>query len=322
MFTFVSLAVLLAVILIKFFLAAYFNWTMSRKLGKALPPPPDYKELDKEPEVLPAVAKAKENSLLANRASVILPTKSRYSLQYNSHQIHQTSKRLSVAQTSSKSSLSSVKRDSLTVDNIAGIDPSGILRTIMLVTCYSEDEAGIRTTLDSLARTTFPDTHKMLFIIADGIIMGSGNSKSTPDILIDMIDMDPQFEYPPPPYSYVAIADGMKRHNMARVYAGRYHVEGYSIPTILVVKCGTLEEQTMPKPGNRGKRDSQILLMQFLSKVLFDDRMTTLEFDLFTKMTAVSSLPANVPLDLIEKRVTPDLYELVLMVVSWSCILS
>lgn len=126
----------------------------------------------------------------------------------------------------------------------------------MLVTCYSEDEKSLRNSLDSLACTEFPDTHKMLFIISDGLITGSGNAKSTPETLIDMIELDQQFVNPPLPYSYVAIADGAKRHNMAQVYAGRYRVDGHVVPTVLVVKCGTPEEKSDRKPGNRGKRDS------------------------------------------------------------------
>lgn len=155
----------------------------------------------------------------------------------------------------------------------------------------------------------------MLFLIADGLITGNGNNMSTPDTLISMLEIDQQFAYPPQPFSYVSIADGSKRHNMAQVYAGRYRVDDHVVPTILVVKCGTPEEMEERKPGNRGKRDSQILLMQFLNKVMFDERMTPLEFDMFTKMTAVSSSQyQSVPLDTIDVKITPDQYELVLMV--------
>lgn len=241
-------------------------------------------------------------------------TQSRFSHQYNS----QT--RFSHAQasyTNRSSTLSVMKPVPETPKSTAAVQNEeqlpGILRTIMLVTCYSEGESGIRATLDSLARTDYPDTHKLLFIIADGIITGSGNSKSTPDILIDMLDLDPQFPQEPEAYSYVAIADGQKRHNMAKVYAGRYHVDGHSVPAVVIVKCGTAEEQQAAKPGNRGKRDSQIILMHFLSKVMFNDRMTPLEYDLFTKMTAICG-PEGVPLDRQTRKITPDQFELVLMV--------
>ncbi|KAI9188436.1 Chitin synthase, class 3 [Blastocladiella emersonii ATCC 22665] len=181
------------------------------------------------------------------------------------------------------------------------ISAEEVMHSILLVTCYSEDEAGIRTTLDSLASTHYLDTHKLLFVIADGIIVGSGNTMSTPDIVVSMMEKDPTFPEVPKPYSYVAIADGAKRHNMAQVHAGYYNHNGHRVPMVVVVKCGGPEEKDLPKPGNRGKRDSQIVLLSFLQKVMFDERMTPLEYDLFQKIHKVA-------------RVTPDAYEMVLMV--------
>lgn len=70
---------------------------------------------------------------------------------------------------------------------------------------------------------------------------------------------------------------------------------------ILIVKCGNPDEQGKPKPGNRGKRDSQLILMNFFSRVTYNDRMTPLDYDLFQKITYLMG-------------VTPDYFELVLMV--------
>lgn len=54
------------------------------------------------------------------------------------------------------------------------------------------------------------------FVIADGIITGAGETKSTPDIVIGMMDLDPAMANPKPA-SYLAIADGEKQLNMAKV---------------------------------------------------------------------------------------------------------
>lgn len=70
---------------------------------------------------------------------------------------------------------------------------------------------------------------------------------------------------------------------------------------MLVVKCGTPEEAGKSKPGNRGKRDSQIILMSFLQKVMFDERMTELEFEMFNGIWKITGI-------------SPDFYEIVLMV--------
>ena len=51
-------------------------------------------------------------------------------------------------------------------------------------------------------------------------------------------------------YSYVAIADGSKRHNMAKVYAGFYDYDDQTVerskqqrvPMILIAKCGSMLE--------------------------------------------------------------------------------
>jgi chitin synthase len=70
---------------------------------------------------------------------------------------------------------------------------------------------------------------------------------------------------------------------------------------LVVVKCGTPAEASSPKPGNRGKRDSQIILMSFLQKVMFDERMTELEFEMFNGIWKITGI-------------SPDYYEMVLMV--------
>ncbi|AAS52496.2 AEL189Wp [Eremothecium gossypii ATCC 10895] len=184
-----------------------------------------------------------------------------------------------------------------------------LIHGICFVTCYSENEEGLRTTLDSLSTTTYPNSHKLLMVLCDGLIKGSGNSKSTPEIALDMME---DFVVPPErvqAYSYVAVAYGTKRHNMAKVYSGFYKYDNSTVPPekqqkvpmICIVKCGTEDEQASSKPGNRGKRDSQVILMSFLQKVTFDERMTRLEFELLKNIWQITGLMS-------------DFYEFVLMV--------
>lgn len=167
-----------------------------------------------------------------------------------------------------------------------------LIHTFMVVTCYSEGEEGLRITLDSLANTDYPTTHKMLLVICDGIITGSGNEHSTPDIVLSMMkdDLIPRDQVRP--CSYVAIADGTKRHNMAKVYAGYYSYnqdpsklpepipedQQQQVPMVVIVKCGTEAEAVDRKPGNRGKRDSQVILMNTMQKVYYGERMCELEY--------------------------------------------
>nr|CAG8628140.1 916_t:CDS:2 [Entrophospora candida]CAG8634666.1 7922_t:CDS:2 [Entrophospora candida] len=193
------------------------------------------------------------------------------------------------------------KNDSGSVVKTIGKDEIGNdLFTVLLITCYSEGEDGIRITCESMAGTDYPDDRKLLFLVCDGIITGSGNEKSTPDICVNLMEIEQGFE-DPNPQSYIAIAAGNKQHNMAKVYAGYFPYENHRVPMIVVVKCGNPDEQNSPKPGNRGKRDSQLILMSFFSRVTYNDRMCALDYDLFGKIHHLMG-------------VTPDFFELVLMV--------
>ena len=79
-------------------------------------------------------------------------------------------------------------------------------------------------------------------------------------------------------------------------------VAGRRTPAVILVKCGTEHEAaTDKKPGNRGKRDSQLILMNFFSRVTYNDRMSPLDFDLFRKIHTLMG-------------VTPDFFEVCLMV--------
>lgn len=54
---------------------------------------------------------------------------------------------------------------------------------------------------------------------------------------------------------------------------------------MVVVKVGKPTERS--KPGNRGKRDSQILLMHYLNRVHFDSPMAPLELEIYHQMRNV-----------------------------------
>ena len=54
---------------------------------------------------------------------------------------------------------------------------------------------------------------------------------------------------------------------------------------MVVVKVGKPSERQ--KPGNRGKRDSQILLLHYLNRVHFDAPMSPLELEIYHQMRNV-----------------------------------
>ena len=96
------------------------------------------------------------------------------------------------------------------------------LYTALLITCYSEGLEGIRATIESLSGTEYPDKRKLLFVIADGMITGSGEKMSTPDICLSLITFDNPAMRNPEPMPYIAVAAGSKQFNRAKVYAGHY----------------------------------------------------------------------------------------------------
>jgi len=185
-----------------------------------------------------------------------------------------------------------------------------LVHAICLVTAYSEGEAGIRSTLDSVATTDYPNSHKTILMVCDGDIKGKGETMTTPEICLGMMKDHVIAPEEVQGFSYVAVASGAKRHNMAKIYAGFYDYGHNSeipldrqqrVPMMCIVKCGTPDEAGKSKPGNRGKRDSQIILMSFLQKVMFDERMTELEFEMFNGFWKITGI-------------SPDYFEVVLMV--------
>ncbi|KAG2220939.1 hypothetical protein INT45_010692 [Circinella minor] len=165
------------------------------------------------------------------------------------------------------------------------------------VPCYTESEESLRKTIDSIAALKYDDKRKLLFLIADGMIVGSGNDRSTPRIVLDILGVS--HKYDPKPVSFLSLAQGQKQHNMGKVYSGLYEYAGHCVPYIVVVKVGTPDERH--KSGNRGKRDSQMVLMRFLNKVHYDSPMTPMELAIYHELKNVIG-------------VHPSFYEFVLMI--------
>ncbi|CAJ0835912.1 14728_t:CDS:2, partial [Entrophospora sp. SA101] len=208
-------------------------------------------------------------------------------------------------------------------------DSKPVKNLIVMVPCYSESSEAISSALKSLAVADYPDQNKLLFIIVDGKnIIGKQNNKPTSEIVKDLLDLreDKKFqnkkestipeegemeENEPQPLSYTSIAKekgNVTAHNMAQIYSGYYRYEDRSVPAILVVKCGTPEEREANKnlqndrSGNRGKRDSQLILFNLLRVSFNNSPMTKLDFELFEKIRSITN------------GLTVDDYELMTMI--------
>ncbi len=170
---------------------------------------------------------------------------------------------------------------------------------ICQVPAYTEGEDHLRKSLDSLTALQYDNKRKLICVICDGMIVGGGNDRPTPKIVLDILGVDPKID--PPALPFRSIGSGNEQLNYGKVYSGLYEFEGNVVPYIIVVKVGKESEQTKAKPGNRGKRDSQILVMQFLNRVHHRSQMSPLELEMFHQINNIIG-------------VDPELYEYLLMV--------
>jgi chitin synthase len=147
---------------------------------------------------------------------------------------------------------------------------------ICQVPAYTEDEDSLRRAIDSAARMRYDDKRKLLVVVCDGMIIGQGNDRPTPRIVLDILGVSETVD--PEPLSFESLGEGMKQHNMGKVYSGLYEVQGHIVPFLVVVKVGKPSE--VAKPGNRGKRDSQMVIMRFLNRVHYNLPMNPLELEM------------------------------------------
>lgn len=170
---------------------------------------------------------------------------------------------------------------------------------ISLVPAYTEGEDQLRKALDSLTALQYDNKRKLICVVCDGMIVGGGNDRPTPKIVLDILGVDPKID--PPALPFKSVGEGSEQLNYGKVYSGLYEYEGNVVPYVVIVKVGKESEQNKSKPGNRGKRDSQVLLLNFLNRVHHRSLMSPLELEMFHQINNVIG-------------VDPELYEYLFMV--------
>ncbi|KAI0725977.1 glycosyltransferase family 2 protein [Fomitopsis betulina] len=168
---------------------------------------------------------------------------------------------------------------------------------ICQVPCYTEGTASLQKTIDSLAQLKYDDKRKLLLVVCDGMVVGSGNDQPTPRLVLDALGAPQNIDAEP--LSFLSLGEGAKQHNMGKVYSGLYETAGHVVPYLVVVKVGKPGEKS--RPGNRGKRDTQMLIMRFLNKVHFNAPMNPLELEMYHQIKNVIG-------------VNPSFYEYIFMI--------
>lgn len=157
---------------------------------------------------------------------------------------------------------------------------------ICQIPAYTESENELRLAIDSLTGLDYDHRRKLLVVICDGLVVGAGNDLPTPEIVLDIFGHLDRSSAEPKEYH--AIAEGARELNYAKVYSGIYENEGNTVPYLVIVKVGSSEEQDAGNsPGNRGKRDSQIVLMNFLNRVHYQKPMCPLDLEIFHHMNNI-----------------------------------
>jgi chitin synthase len=111
---------------------------------------------------------------------------------------------------------------------------------ICQVPAYTEDEDSLRRAIDSIARMKYDDKRKLLVVICDGMIIGQGNDRPTPRIVLDILGVEESYEAKE--LSFESLGEGQKQHNMGKVYSGLYETMGHIVPFLVVVKVGKPSE--------------------------------------------------------------------------------
>lgn len=157
--------------------------------------------------------------------------------------------------------------------------------TLLMIPCYAENADTIRDTLNSLARTNYEDSRKMLVFVCDGLAQSAQDTKETYICVLEALGCSATAQATSS-HAYVSLGQHHRKINFAKVYSGFYETGRNRVPFMVIVKVGAPREVSVGRaPGNRGKRDSMVLVLGFLERCtnLASNRMTPLEYELFNQ---------------------------------------
>lgn len=146
-------------------------------------------------------------------------------------------------------------------------------KLIVMVPCYNEGTIELRKTVNSVFDTTYPDDNKVLLVIADGIVTGKGEKLSTPDTIANILGYKQR--HTDRAYDCNSICE--LPTNRVKIYYGTKVDCGRMLKYIVLVKCGLPSESGSSRAGNRGKRDSQLLIQGLLNRFHHGRSLTDLD---------------------------------------------
>ncbi|CAO3676595.1 unnamed protein product [Rhizopus stolonifer] len=159
--------------------------------------------------------------------------------------------------------------------------------TILMVPCFAESSDTLKQTLDNLARSGYDDAKKLLLFVCDGVAINAEAKRETYKILLDSLGHSSYIEEPTA-RSYASLGQNTRQINYAKVYSGYYETGRHRVPYLVIVKIGNPKERLQKHPappGNRGKRDSLVLVFGFLERCmdLANKLITPLDYEIFNQ---------------------------------------
>lgn len=155
-------------------------------------------------------------------------------------------------------------------------------RVIVFINCYSERDKDVEKCLNSVAESTFPGKQILLYVVVDGHCVGNSGRNTTDHILRLLNHQGGQGKY----CAYNSLGEGSRSLNIAQVFSG-FFVERknqHKIPYVVVSKCGNRREVEFQ--GNRGKRDSFLLLLTYISKICSRNfQLDPLEYEIYKNLS-------------------------------------
>jgi chitin synthase len=159
---------------------------------------------------------------------------------------------------------------------------------------YTENLEEIQKSIYAVADMEYSDSRKkLLFVVADGVITGKGNEKPSCELVLNLLGRS--LEEVEDSYEYTSLGDDTKSINKARVFSGIYQntETNSTLPYVVVVKTGNDTEKNSSSPGNRGKRDSQLILFNFLSNIFYKNELNHLDSKIFSDIDSVIGVSPN-----------------------------
>ncbi|KAI8867573.1 hypothetical protein GQ42DRAFT_126529, partial [Ramicandelaber brevisporus] len=161
---------------------------------------------------------------------------------------------------------------------------------IVAVPVFAETTEMLSRTINSVVRADYDDRRKLLVVICDGDV-GADRNPTLPSFIATANSFGGVTGRRLQGREYISVGDGYKCANAARVHSGYYESGTHRVPYIVIAKIGNSAETRLK--GNRGKRDSILLMFGFLHAMMSLDStlLTPLEYELYHQISLLGLDP-------------------------------